>query len=104
MTTKLKMTFHPGIQGCEDWPVGGFCYSDTDHEGRHAGGVDQYVVIRMNEAMCILPIVRGQKTDDAWGWNGSVEKPTLKPSVLHQPSPATLPWHGFVIDGELVTA
>ncbi len=102
--TKFPMTYHQGIQGHEDWPVGHFGYSDTDHEGRHIAEVDQYCFIRMNDSMCILPVVRGAKTDHAWGWDGNIEKPTLKPSVLHQPSPTTLPWHGFVVHGELVTS
>ena len=100
--TKLPMTYHAGIQGHEDWPVGHFGYSETDPEGRR--DADLYCFIRMNESMCVLPLVRGAKTDEAWGWDGNLEKPTLKPSVLHQLSPSMLPWHGFVIRGELVTS
>ncbi len=100
MTTKLRMKYYVANQDHENWPVGGFSFSETDHEGRPGF----YCFIRMNDSMCILPVVRGAKTDHAWGWDGNIEKPTLKPSVLHQPSPTTLPWHGFVIQGELVTA
>lgn len=102
--TKLPMTYHTGIQGHEDWPVGHFGYSETDPEGGRAEDVDMYCFIRMNESMCVLPIRKGRKNERVWGWDGDLEKPTLKPSVLHQPSVSMLPWHGFVIQGELVTS
>ena len=59
MTTKLPMTYHAGIQGHADWPVGHFGYSEIDHEGRPG----LYCFIRMNESMCVLPIRKGKKTD-----------------------------------------
>ena len=102
--TKLPMTYHAGIQGHEDWPVGHFGYSETDHDGTRLAEAELYCFIRMNESMCVLPIVRGKKTENAWGWDGDLEKPTLRPSVLHQPSASLLPWHGHVIQGELVTS
>lgn len=33
--------------------------------------------------------------EPSWQWNGSVEKPTLTPSVNHVGH-----WHGFLTDGE----
>jgi hypothetical protein len=33
-----------------------------------------------------------------WGWNGSVERPTLTPSI-HAPGQ----WHGYLTDGRLVS-
>jgi hypothetical protein len=39
----------------------------------------------------------------AWGWAGNVEKPTLTPSVFHDPCNPASPhhWHGFIVAGEM---
>lgn len=41
------------------------------------------------------------KVDDGthgWTWDGNVEKPTLRPSILHTPCK----WHGYLTAGEFV--
>ena len=53
----------------------------------------------------LLPIVTGNKTrkeTPCWSWNGDMEKPTLKPSILNDPfynGPKTGRNHCFVNDG-----
>jgi hypothetical protein len=34
---------------------------------------------------------------EGWNWNGSLDKPTLSPSILRT---AGCRWHGFLTDGE----
>lgn len=36
-----------------------------------------------------------------WGWNGSVDAPTLTPSVLCNPQDATIRCHCFIRDGKI---
>lgn len=35
-----------------------------------------------------------------WHWNGSMEAPTLSPSIGCDNSPRRCGWHGHIIDGE----
>lgn len=45
------------------------------------------------------PLTCGEKfkpsDGPSWNWNGSLERPTLQPSVNHVDH-----WHGWLIDGE----
>ena len=55
----------------------------------------------------ILPVVLGNATragTPCWSWNGDVEKPTLKPSILtgaDEHHRATKKCHSFVTDGQI---
>lgn len=55
----------------------------------------------------ILPVVLGNATragTPCWSWNGDMEKPTLKPSILtgdDEHSRATRKCHSFVTDGKI---
>ena len=86
---------------------------------------DSYIALRFldgDRGLAILPIalewpaepgetyesvsytnIHGQA---CWEWNGSKDRPTLSPSILHwgdgKDQPAT--WHGFLRDGQLVEA
>lgn len=44
----------------------------------------------------------GVSFDPAYGWlhDGNFEKPTCKPSILHDPGKCG--WHGYLTNGELV--
>jgi len=94
------MVYHANLENHWDWPVGHFGYSAPDDTGL------LYCYLRLpykpdDPSMCILPIVKDRKIDKAWQWDGNIEKPTFQPSILHHTTP---PWHGFVTNGELVTA
>lgn len=103
MNHNVPMTYHAGIQGVDGWPVGGFGYHYADHNGERLKDAEMYCYIRMNDAMCVLPVSRLKQTKEVWKLDGDLERPTLKPSVLHRTAPDRLPWHGFVTNGELVT-
>jgi hypothetical protein len=38
---------------------------------------------------------------DIWSWNGSMEKPSCLPSILHNKEKGGCGWHGFVAAGRL---
>ena len=83
----------------DELDIGDWCFLANKDEN--------YIAIRLgpkDRDFCILPINIPRKT--SWDWNGSLEAPTLKPSVLHwgngRDKPAT--WHGFLRDGKLVEA
>lgn len=42
-----------------------------------------------------LPIVKGEPIGTAWGWDGSADKPTLKPDIK------TKGWSGSITSGQL---
>ena len=76
----------------ETWPAGGFGIEDHDRDGtrlwyRCPCGCDHVGFLRVgrNEKPAKSP---------SWNWNGSTEKPTLKPSVHHVGH-----WHGWLTDG-----
>ncbi len=51
---------------------------------------------------CCIPIRRGLPIDGpSWGWDGNIEKPTLQPSVFHDPHNPASPhhWHGWIRAG-----
>lgn len=50
---------------------------------------------------CILPVIQSgpRKDKNCWTWNGSTDKPTLKPSVLTNISP--LVCHSYITDGKI---
>lgn len=45
-----------------------------------------------------LPVCRGER---GWEWNGSVEAPSLTPSILQ--AGMACKWHGFLTNGEFVS-
>jgi len=52
---------------------------------------------------CILP-VRPTSDTPSWGWDGNIERPTLNPSVFHDPRNPASPhhWHGWIRSGQMV--
>ena len=51
-----------------------------------------------------LPISIDRSIPGSWTWNGDKEKPTLTPSILiHAVEGWQKGWHGFLINGILVT-
>lgn len=71
--------------------------SDEPHEhlGFWCPGCDHYHGIQVN---------RGGQAGPAWGWNGSYDKPTFTPSILHNVGGFNerLPiCHSFVTDGRI---
>lgn len=52
----------------------------------------------------IIPLAKGKETKVAWGWNGSVDMPTITPSILVNKGSANplLPiCHSYVTDGKI---
>jgi hypothetical protein len=51
----------------------------------------------------VLPVMIGgtRKGTPNWTWNGDVEKPTLKPSILTNGSEGMPRCHSFVTDGKI---
>lgn len=54
----------------------------------------------------MIPVVHGNTTrrgTGCWSWNGSLDKPTLKPSILNDFRPHdTLVDHIFITDGKVI--
>lgn len=51
-----------------------------------------------------VPIMEGEKQERSWQWNGSKEKPTLTPSLLHIAHDVKgCTWHGYLTDGVWIT-
>jgi Family of unknown function (DUF6527) len=53
---------------------------------------------------CCIPVQPAINANGAsWGWDGNLEKPTLTPSVFHDPHNPASPhhWHGWVTQGEM---
>lgn len=47
---------------------------------------------------CTLPL----NVDRGWHWDENVERPTLQPSVWHDPrSGSSMEWHGFIHNGRM---
>lgn len=69
---------------------------------------DTYIAIKYDESdfgITILPILENPAGQNAWGWNGNKELPTLSPSILiHEKPGAVKGWHGFLRDGVLIIA
>lgn len=60
---------------------------------------DGHIIYRCpcgNGQLRSVPIATGEKQAHAWQWNGSVEKPTLTPSIQVV---GDCGWHGFLTDG-----
>ena len=53
-------------------------------------------------------IENDNKDVKGWSWNKDLQKPTLKPSIKITPLPeyseSDCNWHGFLTDGEFITA
>ncbi len=48
-----------------------------------------------------VPVHEGNDTDGTWGWNGSMDRPTLSPSIrVFKGEPETT-CHSFVRDGQI---
>lgn len=107
----------------DDLQVGDWCFQDTlGQDGLERP--DSYIAVRFLDGdigLAILPIALRWREDESprentnyfnvhgqkcWEWNGNKEKPSLSPSILHwgngKNQPAT--WHGYLMDGKLVTA
>jgi len=52
-------------------------------------------------SMRIIPVILkgSRKSTNCWSWNGDIESPTLKPSILTDQSPEGPRCHSFVNDG-----
>ena len=46
----------------------------------------------------VLPVTIDEKRDNAWLWNGSIDKPTIKPSILTNFGDGKI-CHSYVTDG-----
>ena len=47
--------------------------------------------------LCLIPIVRGPRTENKWGWDGNMEEPTITPSIGCD---ARCGWHGHITKGD----
>jgi hypothetical protein len=100
MTFKsCPMVYHPAPLHCEgsDWP-------EWDEQEGHFGFFADLshiflVLPTPNASVCILPIDGSR----GWQWDGNREKPTITPSIFHDPSNPRSGhhWHGFVTAGEM---
>lgn len=69
-------------------------------------GIEEATYLRLNipgpsELMTLPVILRGTREGtNAWSWNGSVDKPTLRPSVLTKGHDFTC--HTWINDGQAV--
>lgn len=78
--------------------VGDFAIETTDDR---KPGVRGRMDIRLpgGEVGCIV-LVQGEPTKDGttWGWDGNIDKPTLKPELK------TKHWSGTITSGQFITA
>ena len=96
MSASCPMVYHADIEGHFDWEPGHFGFGPEQIEGRRLC----YMVLP-NGSLCILPVIAHRKENQAWEWDGNIERPTFRPSILHHSTPE---WHGFVTDGQMVGA
>jgi Family of unknown function (DUF6527) len=86
-----------------EYPVGHFYWSVDETDGERLLWMK---LPRQDDdpqgSACIIP-VRPTADTPAWGWDGNIEKPTLTPSVFHDPQNPESPhhWHGFIQNGEM---
>lgn len=80
---------------------GAYFIEDTETAGRF------YFSCRLpNGSLCTLPIGTGTKPVEpdrhTWLWDGNREKPTLSPSVWHDPRSGSVhEWHGWIRAGRM---
>jgi hypothetical protein len=87
-----------------DWPMGHFYWAvSTD-------GTQRYLWMKLPAqdddplgAACSIPIRPAPADMPSWAWDGNLEKPTLTPSVFHDPKnpQSNYHWHGFITNGEM---
>lgn len=56
-------------------------------------------------AACSIPVrPAADPSMPSWNWDGNLEKPTLTPSVFHDPNQpqSRYHWHGFITAGRMV--
>lgn len=85
------------------WPVGHFYFFEPDERGVR----DLFMVLPSaadRGAVCRISVKEGPQCQAAWGWNGDLDRPTVTPSIFHDPDHPTSSkaWHGFLTDGKFV--
>lgn len=51
-----------------------------------------------------IPVIKGNETANAWGWNGDVERPTIRPSIFVNKdrwNPEIPACHSYVTEGKI---
>lgn len=101
-----------------NWCVGHFYWQPVDEEHRKDYPlVAAYLWMKLpaldgrwDGSACSIPVARGALPGPGaydmpiWGWDGSLEIPTLTPSVFHDPRQPTSRhhWHGCITAGRMV--
>lgn len=104
MTFKsCPMVYHATKESAfHEWPPGHFYWSIDPEDGERL--IWMMLPRQDNDegSPCILT-VRPTPDTPSWGWDGNIEKPTLTPSVFHDPRNPESPhhWHGFITAGEM---
>lgn len=89
-----------------NWCVGHFWWQVSDD------GAERHLWMKLpaqdgrwGGSACIIPINPAKNAGGhGWNWDGNVERPTLTPSVFHDPNQPQSHhhWHGFITAGHMV--
>ena len=92
-TEPVVAVHYPDSHGVDPMPAGGFRVSPADDDGEQGFW---YSCPCGCGRKGLLTVGKGFKPEDgpSWNWNGSLDKPTLTPSVHHVGH-----WHGWLTDG-----
>lgn len=84
----------------ENGKLGDWCFLNNNELIAIRYGEDAFI------GLVILPISESQMPGKPhWQWNGDKAAPTLSPSILvHKVPDWNDGWHGWLRDGELITA
>lgn len=53
-----------------------------------------------DRGLCGVPLKKPNRLGYVWSWNGSLDAPTLSPSIDCREANGGCGWHGFVRDGD----
>lgn len=118
MTTfaSCEMVYHHTKKNARffNWCVGHFYIGGAEPHPDYPG-VEAYLWCKLpaldgrwDGSACALPISRHNWVSGSkpatWAWDGNHEKPTLTPSVFHDPNQPTSRhhWHGWITAGRMV--
>jgi len=78
-----------------------FDFTHFEHGAREMDEIQiLYICLPGNEQWAPIRVKRGESPGDRiWGWDGNLDKPTIKPSIWEKGI-----WHGHMIAGRLISA
>lgn len=103
----MKINFVPNVTRDADWTIDGI--TNSKHPPGTAAwmrNTDGQISVLSFVCPCgcrdviTVPVKNGKERPDAWVWNGSLDLPTLSPSILRK---SGCKWHGWLTVGEFRT-